>query len=210
MADLTFFYGTMECGKTTKLLQDNYNYIRHGHKVVIVKPLLDKKGGNTVVSRNTGSANVDILIDKDDSFLSDNNINIFKEAKVILVDEAQFIPEQQIKELWMVAHIMNISVVCYGLKSDFLGRPFDGTRALLGYADIKHELTVNCLCGKEAIFNARMVDGKFTQEGDVVAIDGFSEVSYVPLCGECYLDKVIKNSENAMVLKLEKVAKKKK
>jgi len=191
MADLSFIYGTMESGKTTKLLQDNHNYIRHGHKVVIVKPYIDTKGGKCVVNRTCDKAKVDILLKNDESFFSEDYIDVVAGAKVVLVDECQFLTSEQVKELWEVAHILGIQVICYGLKNDFRGVPFEGSNALFGFADHKTELSVRCECGELANFNARMVDGQFTSDGDIIAIDGEHKVSYVPLCSDCYLKYVI-------------------
>ena len=202
MANLSFYYGTMASGKTTKLLQDNYNYKKNGHKVIIMKPLIDTKGGNTIVSRMSAHANVDILIGPNDKVLTNPNVNKFYDAKAILVDEAQFLSTKQIKELWMIAHVMDISVICYGLKSDFKGMPFEGTTALIGLADYKNELTVNCECGNLAVFNARMVDGEYVLQGDTVAIDNSANIAYVPLCGDCFLEKVVaKDKPNILKLK---------
>ena len=209
MANLSFYYGTMASGKTTKLLQDNYNYKKNGHKVIIMKPMVDTKGGNTVVSRMDSNAQVDIIIGKQDTLLTKENLNIIRDAKVLLVDEAQFLSFNQIKELWIIAHVLNVSVVCYGLKSDFLGKPFEGTLGLIGYADYKNELTVNCECGEVAVFNARKVDDKYVSYGAIVAIDGEHNVSYVPLCSECYLRKVVEPN-NSKILELKRIAKKEK
>ena len=207
MADLTFIYGVMESGKTTKLLQDNYNYRKHGHKVTIVKPFVDKKGGNTVVSRTQDSAEVDIMLKADESILSKENLKKILGSKVILVDEAQFLKMEQIKELWQLAHILDIQVICYGLKNDFRGIPFEGTMGLIGFADHKTELTVMCECGELAIFNARLVDGKYTLDGDVVAIDGFHNVSYIPFCSDCYLKNVVDKKTVQKVLIRKRLAK---
>lgn len=204
MKDLTLFYGTMECGKTTKLLQDNYNYRRHGHKVVIIKPLLDTKGDNNVINRTNDKARADILLDNGESIFDDKYLDIIRNAEVILVDEAQFLSFRQIFEFWLLAHSYGTSVVCYALKSDFRGQIFEGTQGLIGYADQKNELTVNCLCGRPAVFNARKIDGKFVFDGDVVAIDGFNDVSYVPLCSDCYLEYVINNNDKNLVKRLKK------
>ena len=208
MAELSFIYGTMESGKTTKLLQDNYNYRRHGHKVIIIKPLIDTKGGNTVVTRTNEQANVDILLAKDESILDKKYLRQIIDAKVLLVDEAQFCSFEQIKDFWSIAHILNIGVICYGLKNDFRGIPFEGTTALIGFADHKTELTVHCECGEIAVFNARCIDGEFTDTGDVVAIDGEHHVSYVPLCSDCYLKHVIDKDYTKRVLKLKNTCKK--
>lgn len=201
MADLSFVYGTMKSGKTTKLLQDNYHYRKHGHKVVIIKPLIDTKGGNKIVNRTGGEAVVDILLASEESLLDTEYLKIIKDAKVILADEAQFYTLEQVKELWSIAHILNIQVICYGLKNDFKGIPFDGTIALIGFADHKTELSVRCECGEIASFNARLIDGSYINEGDVVAIDGQQRVSYVPLCSDCYLKKVIGPEHVENVLK---------
>ena len=194
MANLSFIYGTMESGKTTKLLQDNYNYKRHGHNVIIVKPKIDTKGGDSVTARNKMSAKVDILLNSNETILSKENLKKVLDAKVVLVDEAQFFNQKQIFAFWQLAHIFNITVICYGLKNDFQGNLFEGTSALISYADQKTELTVQCECGSIAIFNARCVDGKYTNKGDVVAIDGEHNVSYIPLCSDCYLKNVIGKS----------------
>ena len=207
MTDLTLFYGTMESGKTTKLLQDNFNYRKHGHNVLIIKPLIDTKGGNTVINRTNDSANVDILLGSEDSIFDDNYISLIKNTEVILVDEAQFLSEKQIIEFWMLAHEVGITVICYALKSDFRGRLFPGTEALIGFSDRKNELTVNCKCGETAVFNARKVNGKFVYDGDIVAIDGDNDVSYVPLCSTCYLNEVINKEEKDKVIEYKRILK---
>lgn len=184
MTDLTLFYGTMESGKTTKLLQDNYNYCKHGHKVLIIKPLIDLKGGNTVVNRTNEFAPVDILLANDESIFDDKYLPLIKGTEVILVD-----------------------VICYALKSDFKGRLFKGTQALIGFADRKNELTVNCKCGETAVFNARMVNGSFVFDGDEVAIDGLDNVSYIPLCSSCYFNEVISSETKEKVITYKKVLK---
>lgn len=207
MTDLTLFYGTMESGKTTKLLQDNYNYRKHGHKVLIIKPLIDLKGGNTVVNRTNEFAPVDILLANDESIFDDKYLPLIKGTEVILVDEAQFLTEKQIIEFWMLAHKIGITVICYALKSDFKGRLFKGTQALIGFADRKNELTVNCKCGETAVFNARMVNGSFVFDGDEVAIDGLDNVSYVPLCSSCYFNEVISSETKEKVITYKKVLK---
>lgn len=210
MADLSFVYGTMESGKTTKLLQDNYNYCRHGHKTILVKPKVDTKGGTKVINRINDCKDVALLMSSKDSFLDKKHLKVIHDAKVILVDEAQFFTTKQIEELWRVAHILNIQVICYGLKNDFRGIPFEGSIALFGFADHKTELTVRCECGEIANFNARLVNNKFTRDGDVVAIDGDKNVSYVPLCSDCYLKYVILGDKVQELLQLKRLAKEEK
>lgn len=90
MTDLTLFYGTMESGKTTKLLQDNYNYRKHGHKVLIIKPLIDLKGGNTVVNRTNEFAPVDILLANDESIFDDKYFHLLKVLRLYLLMKHSF------------------------------------------------------------------------------------------------------------------------
>ncbi|MBQ6840611.1 MAG: thymidine kinase [Bacilli bacterium] len=207
MADLSFVYGTMESGKTTKLLQDNYNYCRHGHKTILVKPLIDTKGGKTILNRLSDKKEVDFLLGPDESFLDLKHLHAIEGAKVILADEAQFLTTTQVEELWQIAHIFDIQVICYGLKNDFRGIPFEGSTALFGFADHKTELSVRCECGDVANFNARLVDNKFTRDGDVVAIDGEQNVSYVPLCSDCYLKYVMAGDKVQEILQRKRLAK---
>ena len=113
----------------------------------------------------------------------------------ILVDEAQFLSKKQVNELWYIAHKYNINVVCYGLKSNFKKELFEGSMQLLARSDEKHELTVNCSCGKPAMFNARKINNKYIYSGKEVVIDGADNIMYVPLCSDCYLEFVL-NGKN--------------
>ena len=139
MANLTFYYGTMEVGKTTKLIQDHYNYSKYLIKLVLMKPKIDIKGGNTIITRTGDNIPVDILIPKTASLLSKKYFNRYKYAQFILVDEAQFLTKQQVNELWFIAHKYDISVICYGLKSNFKGDLFGGSSHLFARSDEKRE-----------------------------------------------------------------------
>lgn len=193
MANLTLYYGTMAVGKTTKLIQDHYNYSKYLLSLVVMKPKIDSKGGNTVITRTGDNIVVDILISKSASLLSKKYFEKYRNAQFILVDEAQFLSKEQINELWFIAHKYNISVICYALKSNFKGDLFEGSAQLFARSDEKHEITVNCLCGRPAMFNARRVNGKYTKDGAEVVIDGSkAEVEYIPLCSDHYLEYVMK------------------
>lgn len=192
MANLTFYYGTMAVGKTTKLLQDHYNYSKYLINIVVLKPKIDTKGEATVVNRIGENIEVDVLIPKNASLLSEKYKKRFMYAEFLLVDEAQFLSKRQINELWFIAHKYNISVICYGLKSNFKGDLFEGSNQLFARADEKHELTVNCVCGRVAMFNARRVNGKYSAKGAEVVIDGAEDtVEYIPLCAQHYLEFVM-------------------
>lgn len=190
MSKLYFRYGAMNCGKTTSLLQVAHNYEERGMKVVLIKPSIDIKAENRVSSRIGVERKVDYLVSPDESlkgylnFVSDNFVSC------VLVDEAQFLTESQVDELFVFAKIKNIPVICFGLRSDFRTNLFPGSKRLFELADEIEELYTICRCGKRARFNARIVNGEFTLEGGQVAIDG--DVEYESLCGECYLKKVRK------------------
>ena len=188
MAKLYFRFGAMNCGKTTALLQVAHNYEEKGMNILLIKPKIDKKGDNKIVSRLGIDRKVDILVDTDESL---KNILKLDNISCILVDEVQFMPKEQIKELWMIAKLKNIPVICYGLKTNFKGELFEGTKAVIELADELEELATICKCGKKAKFNARLINDKYVYDGEEVAIDGI-DAKYEPLCGKCYLNKVLK------------------
>lgn len=188
MADLIYEYGTMNSGKTMQLIITAYNYTEIGKKVIVIKPGVDTKGANNIVSRTGLSCAVDYLIDKQDSIKEKINL---KGLDVILVDEAQFFTDKQIAELYCISKEYDIRVICYGLKTDFQTNFFPGSKRLFELADYIEELTTLCNCGQKANFNARIVNGKYVFDGNQVAIDGEDEVTYKPLCGKCYNEKVL-------------------
>ena len=190
MSKLYFRYGAMNCGKTTALLQVAHNYEERGMKVVILKPGVDTKGSEKIVTRIGLKRKVDHLI-KGDEKLSKYLNKLDKDVECILVDEAQFLNRDQVDELFMYTKLKDKPVICYGLRSDFKTIAFPGSLRLFEIADDMEELYTICRCGKRAKFNGRMVNGKFTSSGEQVAIDGENEVTYESLCGKCYLEKVL-------------------
>ena len=158
MGELTFFYGTMEAGKTTKLLQDRYNYLKYNIPVFVMKPSIDKKGNNKVINRQNEGVQVNLLVSNDYCFFNKTFLKAIEKIEFILVDEAQFLTQKQAEELWAITRLCNKNVICYGLKSKYNGDMFETTSKLLSLADQKHELVINCRCGKPAMFNARMVE----------------------------------------------------
>lgn len=191
MAKLHFRYSAMNAGKTTILLQTAYNYEERNQKVLIIKPSIDTKGGRKVVSRIGLSRDVDYLISPDDSIL-DKIGDCLNWVNCILVDEAQFLRESQVEELYYITKLYNIPVIAFGLRTDFRTNGFEGSIRLLELADALEEMPTICRCGKKARFNARKVNGEFTSDGDSVVIDGTQNVEYESLCGSCYIEKVLK------------------
>ncbi len=194
MAKLYFRHGAMNSGKSTLLLQTAHNYEEKGKKVVILKPKVDTKGEENIVSRMGISRKVDHLI-RDGEDVFEYVLKNHRFASCVLVDEAQFIEPYQADELLKIVVVMNIPVICYGLRLDFQGKGFPGSTRLLEIAQSIEELKTVCECGRKAMFNARFVDGEFTLAGDQIAIDGENNVTYEPLCHYCFYRKKFKYKE---------------
>lgn len=187
MAKLYFRYGAMNSGKSTALMQVAHNYEERNMKVLLIKPSKDTKAEQCLESRLGVKRKVDILLGENDSVYNNLIPNI--DVNCILVDEAQFLTEKQVDELSNIAVMVNIPVICYGLRTDFKTNGFPGSIRLLEIADSIEEMKTICRCGSKAIFNARFLDNEFVSDGDQVLIDGESEITYESLCAKCYYTK---------------------
>lgn len=188
MSKLYFRYGAMNSGKSTHLMQVAHNYKERGMNVVLIKPSVDNKGGDKIVSRLGVEKKVDIMIsEKDDIFnLVSDYINKRSKIDCLLVDEVQFMKSNQIDQLFKIAVTLDIPIICYGLRTDFKMNGFEGSIRLLLLAHSIEEMKTICACGKKAILNGRKINGRFVFEGQQVAIDQENDVYYESLCGECY------------------------
>lgn len=194
MKELTFYYGAMGSGKTSELLKSRYGKIEDGFKVVVMKPYVDKKGGNYIVSRDENKIKVDFSIkEKDNIYLDISKYLINHNLDYILVDEAQFLKKEQIDQLADIVDILEIKVICYGLKTDFMGNLFEGSKRLFEVADNIKEIKRRCSCGRKKMFNMRIVDGKPVFDGEQLAIDGI-DAEYSAVCRYCY-KKFLKDIE---------------
>lgn len=199
MEKLTFYYSAMNGGKSSSLIQAAYNYEENGKRVLLLKSERDTKGGDYLVSRTGSKRKVDIMLKEEEKLISDKYYDLLINTDCILVDEVQFLTEKQIEELFIITKELNVPVICYGLKTNFKGVLFPGAKRLIELADKIKELdTVSlCLCGEKARFNARVVNGKYTIEGNEIEIDGSNEkIEYKPLCSSCFLKKVLKRKIN--------------
>ena len=197
MAKLYFRYGAMNSGKSTALIQVAHNYEERGMKVMLIKPSIDTKGSDTVVSRIGVSRTVDLLVPASmDVFEEIKKVSQEKELSCILADEAQFFTPEQAEQLFRIAVVLNIPVICYGLRSDFQMNGFPGSTRLLELAHSIEELKTICSCGKKAMINARLVNGKYVFEGAQVAIDGEASVEYRSVCPQCYFRLKAENLAN--------------
>lgn len=178
----------MNSGKSTALLQVAYNYEERDMNVLIVKPGIDTKGNDTIVSRIGTTRQVDILANPDLNIAAavrqwDKDVN---PVHCVLVDEAQFLTREQVDQLLELTVKNNIPVIAYGLRTDFMTNSFPGSQRLFETAHTLEELKTICRCGRKAIFVGRKVNGTYVFEGDQVAIDGENQIEYESLCPSCY------------------------
>ena len=188
MAKLYFRYGAMNSGKTTALMQVAYNYKERGMRVLILKPAIDTKGQDSIISRLGISCKVDQLVTPEMDVVELVRANEAARGKIacVLCDESQFFTPKQAEQLFMVTVDLNIPVICYGLRSDFSLKGFPGSTRLLELAHTIEEMKTICTCGRKATCNCRQVNGRFVFEGEQVAIDLENDVQYVSMCPQCY------------------------
>jgi len=204
MAKLEFRYGAMNSGKSMALLQVAHNYEENKKNVLLIKSEIDTKGNNFMVSRIGPSHRVDIILKKDEPLLQKKYAKMIQKAYCILVDEVQFLTDEQIEDLWKIAKLLDIPVLCFGLKSDFLTNSFTGSRRLFELCDTVKELETICICGKKARFNARKIGNKYMNTGEQNIIDGSTKnIEYVPLCGTCYLRLVRRFDKKRLLKEME-------
>lgn len=180
----------MNSGKSTALLQVAFNYEERDQKVLIAKPAVDTRGDRNIVSRLGVVREVDFLILPGDNLR--HLVKSFSDKEKIdclLLDEAQFLSREQIDQAMEIAVLDGIPVLAYGLRTDFKTNGFPGSIRLLEIAHSLEELKTICRCGKKAMFNARLQNGKFIFDGAQVAIDG-DQVTYESLCPNCYFEKL--------------------
>ena len=182
MAKLYFYYSSMNAGKSTSLLQSSYNYKERGMNTLVLAPQFDDRYGKGKVTSRIG-------IESDaTTFASDTDLYQVVEASkaknplhCVLVDEAQFLTRDQVFQLSDVTDKLNIPVLAYGLRTDFQGEPFEGSKYLLAWSDNLKELKAICDCGRKATMVLRMdADGHAVTQGSQVEIGGNDR--YVSMC----------------------------
>lgn len=191
MAKMHFKYAAMNSGKTIDLIRTAHNYEENGYKVIVIKTIIDKKGGENITSRIGLERKADLFLLYSDSIIEKLKGNL-KNVACILVDESQFLSTNQVDELFIISKSCNIPVICYGLRTNFKMESFAGSKRLLEIADVLEELSTLCKCGRMARYAGRKVGDIFVQDGEEIIIDGTENIEYVPLCGRCYLSKVKK------------------
>ncbi len=177
-----FYYGAMGSSKTANALMTRFSWEDKGKKVALLKPSIDNRDGVDIVKSRAGLMAKAILI-YPDSKIRDVLEAPAEEYDNLIVDEAQFLTKEQVDELRDIVD-KGTFVMCYGLKADFMGNLFEGSKRILELADSLREIVTMCPCGKKAIMNARYSGNKILYEGEQVVVGG--NESYIALCHRCY------------------------
>lgn len=173
MAKLYFRYGAMGSSKTANAVMVQYNYRERGCQVLMLKPRLENRDGATIVRSRCG-------LEAECRYVEDLPEIDLTGISCVIVDEAHFLTSSQVRALVDIVDDHNIPVICYGLRTDFRGELFEGSRELLCWADTIEEIKTICWCGRKATFNARIHDGKVVREGEQILLGGNS--TYISLC----------------------------
>ncbi|HMS90659.1 MAG TPA: thymidine kinase [Candidatus Absconditabacterales bacterium] len=180
MANLIFYYSTMNAGKTIDLIKTAFNFESEKIHVVIFTSYMDTRSGDNKIRSRMGMEKEAISIkQEDDLFKKIESLKITPGC--VLIDEVQFFTVEQIWQLFHVTHKLHIPVVCYGLRGDFMGKPFPASAQLMAIANKVEEIRTICWCGRKAIMNARIIDEKMVREGEQFMVGG--NESYKVLCG---------------------------
>ncbi len=192
MAKLYFRYGAMGSSKTAQALITKFNYEERGMSVWLIKPSVDTRDGATTIRSRIGlEAQADALSADFDIFAEYARHN----TDVIIADEAQFFKAKQIDQLRRIVDELNIPVLCYGLRTDFLTHTFEGSQRLMEIADSISEVKTICECGKKAIVNARIDEnGRIVTNGGQILLGGND--SYIAMCHACWKKKIKQQEEN--------------
>ena len=172
MAKLYFYYSAMNAGKSTTLLQSDYNYRERGMRTLLFTPKLDDRfGAGRITSRIGLQASAMIFDQEFDLFVQIRSEHRESSVDCVLIDEAQFLTKKQVLQLTLVCDHLDIPVLAYGLRTDFQGEPFEGSKYLLAWAEDLCEIKTVCRSGKKATMNARLdEDGNQVLEGAQVDI----------------------------------------
>lgn len=195
MAKLYFKYGAMGSSKTAQALITKFNYEERGMRVWLIKPSVDERDGVFTVRSRIGLTAEGTAISE--------SCNIYSEIKekkektdVIIADEAQFFSREQIDQLRDIVDELNIPVLCFGLRTDFLTHVFSGSGRLLEIADEFTEIKTMCECGRKATVNARIdSNGNIVTDGEQIFLGGNDK--YVAMCYSCWKKKIKKQKSNA-------------
>lgn len=193
---LYFYYGPMGSSKTLRLLSTAYDFEEKGIQIMVLKPSLDTRDGKGIIHSRAGLSRPCLTIDKDvdlyKAIKSYSNALAaqFESLRWVIIDECQFLTEEQVDQLSDVVDFLDINVMCYGLRTDFKSRLFPASKRLFELADDIEEVKSTCECGK----NKTSINARFDKNGDII-VDGDQimvggDESYRAICRKCWKDKV--------------------
>lgn len=196
MSKLFFYYGSMASAKSLRLLTTAYNFEEKGVQIMVLKPALDTRDGEGIIRSRAGLERKCIMVDKD--------VNLYKAIKAyknvlasqletlkwVIIDECQFLTEEQVDQLSDAVDFLDVNVMCFGLRTDFQSHLFPGSKRLFELADDIEEIKSTCECGeRKTSINARFDEnGEIIIEGSQVEIGGNDK--YRAICRKCWKDKV--------------------
>ena len=182
MSKLYFRYAAMNAGKSTALLQAAHNYEERGMRVLLFTAAHDDRVGSGRIGSRLGLARSAATFGPDTAFVAEH---LGADVACVLIDEAQFLTPAQVRQLHRMAHVDDVPVICWGLRSDFRGEAFAGSAALLTLADDVEEMRSICACGRKATMNIRIdAQGRRVQDGEQVVIGGNER--YRAVCPACF------------------------
>lgn len=183
VAKLLFKYGTMGSGKSLELIKTKNNYDIQNKNCIVLTSSMDTRSGERLVRTRLGHvANAEYI--NDDTYDDIANLHENEPVDCVLVDEAQFLTEEDVYMLSEIVDNLDIPVICFGLKTDFSTGLFTGSDALFRFADSVEELVTECFnCKRKSVMNARLVNGLAIYSGEQIQI---GDAEYLPLCRHCY------------------------
>lgn len=198
MAKLYFKFGAMGCSKTAQALITKFNYEERGMKVLLLKPAVDNRDGETITKSRIG-LQAQALAVRDNEDLYALYKRTYSACNVVIVDECQFLTPDQVDELGQIVIDFNVPVLCFGLATDFTTHMFPGSKRLFEIAESISEIKSVCKCGAKATVNARMDDhGNIVFKGEQVCLGGNDR--YVAMCRKCWLKKKAEQEAKGLYL----------
>jgi len=206
MAKLHFYYSAMNAGKTTTLLQSNYNYRERGMETLLFIPSIDTRHKRGVIASRIGLvAEAHAFEATFDFFEYVHTFILTTPISCALIDEAQFLTKNQVIQLTRIVDELKIPVLAYGLRSDFMGEPFEGSKYLLAWADEMSEIKTICHCGRKATMNPRIDEnGIILREGEQIEIGGNDR--YIALCRKHFMNGETSSSKQIIKQLVDKAA----
>ena len=194
MAKLYFNYSSMNAGKSTALLQANHNYIERGmHTQLFTSSKDERYGINEIVSRIGIKADANPFSETSNIFVQVQEMDQSKKINCVLIDEAQFLSKIQVQQLGQIVDDLNIPVLAFGIRTDFQGELFEGSKYLLAWSDNLKEIKTVCHCGRKATMVVRIdKTGEIISEGVQIEVGGNER--YVPLCRKDFYAKRLESN----------------